>query len=79
MQLYKLCTAQGDLAKEHVGAKEQCSPCVQSDQKSVISHYHKEAIETSISPEATKERDQILQAALMNLDLRVVGNNWRFF
>lgn len=75
MQLCKLCTAQGHLAKEHGGAKEQCSPCVQSGQKSVISHYHKEGIETSISPEATKERDQILQAALMNLDLRVVGNN----
>lgn len=75
MQLCKLCTAQGHLAKEHGGAKEQCSPCVQSGQKSVISHYHKEAIEISISPEATKERDQILQAALMNLDLRVVGNN----
>lgn len=36
MQLYKLCTAQGYLVKEHAGAKEQRSLCVQSDQKSVI-------------------------------------------
>lgn len=43
----------------------------------LFSHYHKEAIQTSISPEATEERDLNLQAALMNLDfiLRVVGNN----
>lgn len=49
--------------------------------RALLSHYHKEAIKTGVSPEAVEDRGKILQAALINLDftLSIMGNIGRVF